>query len=68
MRGTEVFLAVGNELRWADLVLLKEQAEKQGRPTGRSFYGNIQATGSVEELEDSYKVHLRMIARSAEAC
>ena len=26
-RGTEIFVAVGNELRWADLVLLKEQGE-----------------------------------------
>jgi len=68
VRGTEIFLAVGNELRWADLVLLKEQAEKQGRPIGRSFYGNSQATGSIEELGDSYKVYLRAMAGYVEVC
>lgn len=68
VRGTEIFLADGNELRWADLVLLKEQAEKQGRPTGRSFYGTSQATGSIEELGDSYKVYLRAMTGRVEMC
>jgi len=38
-RGTEVFVAVGNELRWSDLVLLKEQWEdghnKKNGDTGK---------------------------------
>lgn len=28
-RGTEVFVVVGNELRWSDLVLLKEQWDEE---------------------------------------
>lgn len=33
-RGTEIFTAVGNELRWSDLAILKEAAEDktQGLP------------------------------------
>lgn len=35
-RGTEVFVAVGNELRWSDLVLLKEKHdEAQDRKNGQ---------------------------------
>lgn len=34
-RGTEVFIAVGKEIRWADLVYLKERwEEKQARTRG----------------------------------
>jgi nucleoporin NUP82 len=39
-RGTEVFVAVGKEIRWADLVYLKEawedKQERQKNPTGRA--------------------------------
>lgn len=38
-RGTEIFTAVGNELRWSDLALLKEAAEEKQEelPTYKVF-------------------------------
>jgi nucleoporin NUP82 len=33
-RGTEVFVASGNELRWADLQSLKDDFELDGEPQG----------------------------------
>ncbi|KAJ9645852.1 hypothetical protein H2199_002895 [Coniosporium tulheliwenetii] len=49
-RGTEVFVAVGNEIRWSDLVLLKEKGASDGdlrrsrssrrRGSGSDAYGN----------------------------
>ncbi|KAF2492926.1 hypothetical protein BU16DRAFT_620230 [Lophium mytilinum] len=35
-RGTEVFVAVGNEIRWSDLVLLQEKSEEQANRLGHS--------------------------------
>lgn len=34
-RGTEVFIAVGREIRWADLVYLKEAWEDKQKSSGR---------------------------------
>jgi hypothetical protein len=34
-RGTEVFVAVGNELRWSEVGLLKDAADDNARKSGR---------------------------------
>lgn len=36
-RGTEIFVAVGSELRWSDLVLLKENAPETGLASRSQF-------------------------------
>jgi nucleoporin NUP82 len=52
-RGTEVFVAVGKEIRWADLVYLKESwEEKQSQQRGES---NERQT--LEEAEDDGQGH-----------
>lgn len=33
-RGTEVFAVVGNEIRWSDLILLRDTAKDQGNDSG----------------------------------
>ena len=46
-RGTEVFVAVGNELRWSEVTALKEAAED------RPFHGE---NGDVREGRKCYRV------------
>jgi len=45
-RGTEVFVAIGKELRWSDLVLLKETWEN-----------NNGGEGAAEEQEQAVQPH-----------
>jgi len=51
-RGTEIFVAVGNEIRWADLVSLKEKDEQksQKRP-GRGRSNSKDFGYSADELD-----------------
>lgn len=46
-RGSEIFVAVGNELRWSDLAILKEAGEGEG-----SKYGRLSDSGKIP----AYKV------------
>ncbi|KZZ89717.1 WD40/YVTN repeat-like-containing domain protein [Moelleriella libera RCEF 2490] len=52
-RGTEVFVAVGKEIRWADLAYLKEEwATKQARGRASSVGGiRIKREDSVQSIE-----------------
>lgn len=51
-RGTEVFVAVGNELRWSDLGLLKDAGEEQEPRLGRGY----RAENLHQEGERGYRV------------
>jgi hypothetical protein len=49
-RGTEVFVATGNEIRWSDLVLLKEQwQEAQSKKNGHGENEDNENAGDVED-------------------
>lgn len=49
-RGTEVFAAVGNELRWTDMVLLKERWEEtQDQQNG---HGRDERNGNQDSEDD----------------
>lgn len=62
-RGTEIFAVVGNELRWSDLVLLKEKGLSQGdlkrsQAGGRRHTSSNETpvTESGEEAEGAWRV------------
>ena len=52
-RGTEVFIAVGKEIRWADLVYLKEAWEDKSRKEKGFFKGK--ARDSTESQYDEVR-------------
>jgi nucleoporin NUP82 len=51
-RGTEVFIAVGKEIRWADLVYLKETWENK-QENQRSFLKGKSRYESESEVEEN---------------
>ena len=54
-RGTEVFVAVGKEIRWADLVYLKDAWEHgQQKKNRRSFHGTSGDEDEEEDGEEQY--------------
>ena len=56
-RGTEVFIAVGKEIRWADLVYLKEAWEdKQSRQHGGKGKERNSHDSNEEEGAQGYRV------------
>ena len=59
-RGTEVFLAVGTQLRWADLTLLKDGYEEQLRTPSKKPKSTSDASRAREEEDGpedaSYRV------------
>ena len=59
-RGTEIYLAVGRQIRWADLVSLKDGYEEQLRtPTPKPKPTNIANQSEVDENgpeDGSYRV------------
>ena len=59
-RGTEIFVAVDNELRWSDLCMLKDSyddAERTGKHKGRHREANDEkGDGSGVKSYDSYRV------------
>ncbi|KAK4982579.1 hypothetical protein LTR50_007678 [Elasticomyces elasticus] len=60
-RGTEVFAVVGGEIRWSDLVLLKERWEEKEQkskngPQRKEGGPNRRGTGGNEEEEKSYRI------------
>lgn len=60
-RGSEVFFAVGTELRWGDLNLLKDAGEEFERKYGR--YGGQASAGEEIETQQSYRVLKTNVAR-----
>lgn len=56
-RGTEVFVAVGNELRWSDLVLLRDNWEAHHRDARTPPLNSIM---DERANETSYRVWLRL--------
>lgn len=66
-RGTEIFVVVGNEIRWSDLVLLKEKGasdedlrrsrSSRRRGSGSDAYGNDAQDDDYAEA--TYRVGLR---------
>jgi nucleoporin NUP82 len=55
-RGTQIFVAVGNEIRWSDLVLLKDYESEAG---GR---GRIQTPMSMDSSPESlFRVRLEYL-------
>lgn len=50
-RGTEVFVAVGKELRWSELSMLKDAGERFDRSYGRNH-----EEVDEEEVEKAYRV------------
>lgn len=60
-RGTEIFVAVGKELRWSDLGLLKDAGEELGRHHGRR---------TEDQLEDGrgYRVSTNLHGRFYGIC
>lgn len=63
-RGTEVFIAVGTEIRWADLVYLKETWENK-QENQRSFLKGKSKLGEESEAEGNVAQGYRV---SCEAC
>ena len=61
-RGTEVFVVVENEIRWSDLVLLKEKGTsdeelRRSRSSRRRGSGSPEDTANQDDLEvSSYRV------------
>ena len=60
-RGTEVFVAVDNEIRWSDLTMLKDNyddAEQTRKQTGRRREAEKEEDGDNSEAKryDSYRV------------
>jgi nucleoporin NUP82 len=56
-RGTEIFIAVGKEIRWADLVYLKEAWEEtSSKPRGKKQSKDSQYT---EDHAQGYRVSFR---------
>ena len=55
-RGTEIFVATGNELRWSDLALLKDAGEDYERRQGRSL--NVDAE-QEEGSARAYRVSVK---------
>lgn len=51
-RGTEIFFVVGNEIRWSDLVLLKDGGDEQGVTRRSTLGGGAASTGGIEERDD----------------
>lgn len=60
-RGTEVFVAVGNELRWSDLGMLKDAGEGMGGST-------ITRGEGEEEGERTYKVSYTSLTITCSRC
>ena len=60
-RGTQVFIAVGKEIRWADLVYLKETWE-DGRKVNKE--SSRRARRESSEFEDDYAQGHRVCLRS----
>ena len=52
-RGTEVFVAVGNELRWSEVGLLKDAAKDIRKSSGRGYRDDD------DEVERGYRVSRR---------
>ena len=51
-RGTEVFVAVGREIRWGDLAYLKEDwAQQQARARSATPGSRVKREGSVQPME-----------------
>jgi len=56
-RGTEIFVAVGKQIRWADLVDLKESCEtKQTRIGGAGFEVYDEEAAKAGLMEGGYRV------------
>ncbi len=58
-RGTEVFVTVGNELRWSDLCLLKnnwEENEKQRQSKGKEHRDEFENGEGEGAAERGYRV------------
>lgn len=54
-RGTEVFVAVGKEIRWADLAYLKDEwstRQPRGRTGTRSAGARIKREDSIQSIDD----------------
>ena len=69
-RGTEVFILVGNTIRWSDLCMLKENWESQRRDWKQSFRssrgGSDEAQESGGDLERrGYRVGLQSLVKDA---
>lgn len=71
-RGTEVFVAVGKEIRWADLVYLKENWEEDQarRGNGHREYPNDGSEAGSEDGEgaQSYRVSEHLLEFIYNAC
>lgn len=52
-RGTEVFVAVGKEIRWGDLAYLKEEWSVAQTKARRGSATRIKRESSVQPIEDS---------------
>ena len=60
-RGTEVFVAVGNQLRWSDLVLLREQDYH------RTHQGDGQRDEALNFDWEAYRVRIHALYNSISA-
>ena len=59
-RGSEVFVAVGKEIRWADLVIVKERHENQLNKKFRQSdrFDAFSDDGSTEDGSEGYRVRV----------
>lgn len=57
-RGSEVFVAVGKEIRWADLVIVKERYEEQQNQKFRQSdrFNAFSNSGRTEDVSQGYRV------------
>jgi nucleoporin NUP82 len=60
-RGTEVFIAVGKEIRWADLVYLKETWEDKQDNQRRGHDRSLKDDSEDEEHAQGYRVNPSLI-------
>ncbi len=64
-RGTEIFVAVGKQLRWSDLCMLKddwEAKEKKHQSQGKGHDAETEEEGSDDASELSYRVSMNGFA------
>lgn len=61
-RGTEVFLAVDNEIRWTDLVLLRDKWED----AGGARKGSVTSPQDKSDDDIAYRVRLKQAIRIQE--
>ncbi|KAI9883791.1 MAG: hypothetical protein M1823_004423 [Watsoniomyces obsoletus] len=60
-RGQEIFVAVGNQLRWADLTILQEKWRAEHHPSQKAASTDQEKDGAHGIREDERRAHYRVL-------